>query len=841
MRAARTARKLTLTASALHRTQLTATVTPSAIRSSSSASSSSSIVTPATRPFSLSVRRCFSTDASKKDSDSTPNLSSADLDSLLREVQDGSGEDGKPLDMEALAAKMKEMGINMEAPTQTSGTGEEGAEFSTSESQTSSSPTPSKPVLEVKAKGAAEKLNFQAETRQLLDIVTHSIYTDHEVFLRELISNASDALEKLRYTRTSGDAGAETIAKDTALQIQINAHADEGILVITDTGIGMTREEMQENLGVIARSGSKAFVKDVLSGSKDSASNIIGQFGVGFYSVFMVASKVEVISQSARKDPSTGNAYAPHMWSSDGTGTYELSEIEPSSSLPVSGTSIKIYLKPEFKDFASSERIQEVVNKYSNFVAFPIELNGQKLNTIGAIWLESKDSVSHEQHLAFYRFIAPGMYDTPTYNLHFHVDAPLALHGLFYFPERHQEKYGMGRMEPGVSLYSRKVLIEGKSKKLLPEWLRFVRGVADSEDIPLNLSRESMQNSALLDKIGNILTRKILKFLEEEAKKDAKKYDKWYAEFGGFLKEGVCTEYRLASNIAALLRFESSATKDGERISLDDYLARMPPQQKSIYYLSTPSRQLAQSSPYYESFAAKNVEVLFLYENIDEFVMSSLGQYNKRNLVSIEKAEAGEDIAKMDDSADQSEEAKKKKEEAKKVAESRDTAELIAYMQTVLSDRCSSIRATTRLTHSPAAIFDHESAAVRRLMKFVDSQGTSGKGLPKQKLEVNPSHPIMKHLMTVKRSNPALASMIVEQIFDNCLIAADMLDQPRAMLERINKMMQETVTVVGGNTTSTKTETVTEGTQTQSEDKTDQSTSSGVTQEAEIVQEKASA
>ena len=729
------------------------------------------------------VGRFFSTSSSSSDSgaafttgssSSAPNSSStstltaeddAQFEEVLARMQAAAANGDKsaaPPNLEQLMEQMKAMGMDPSA----GGAAKPPAEEKDLEG-----------AYAVKAKGEAKTMSFQTETRQILDIVANSLYTDHEVFIRELISNASDALEKLRFLRTQGASGEADTIQTHPLGIQIQANEAQNLLVIQDNGIGMTAEELQSHLGVIARSGSKAFMKDLAAkgmGNKETG-NIIGQFGVGFYSAFMVSDKVEVISQSSKKDPATGKPYPAHLWTSDGLGTYTLQEIESTGE---TGTTIKMYLKPKYKEFASQHTISTVVQKYSNFVGFPITLNGEKLNTIGAIWLESKDKVTPEQHRDFYNFINPGVYNDPTYTLHFHMDAPVAIHGLFYFPSSHMEKYGMGRMESGASLYSRKVLIKSKSKELLPEWLRFVRGVADSEDIPLNISRENMQDSRLIQKIGQVITRKIIKYLEDEAKTNPEKYMKWYDEFGNFLKEGVCTEYKMSNDIARLLRFESSATKPGEKISLDEYVARMQPEQKGIYFLSANTRAFAETSPYFESFKSKKIEVLFLYQNIDEFVMNSLQQYNKRKLISLEKADAGELQTEAE-----------KKEGEKNSTVTAETADLIAYMNTVLADKVSSITVTTRLVNSPAAIFDHESAAVRRLMKFVDSQGTAAKGIPKQKLEINPNHPILKNILTVKSTNPDLSKLIVEQLFDNCLIAADMLDHPRSMLDRLNTIL----------------------------------------------------
>lgn len=621
-----------------------------------------------------------------------------------------------------------------------------------------------KTIPAAKPKGKGESLAFQTETKQILDIMANSLYTDQEVFLRELISNASDALEKARYLSSTNNNRLRD--PEVPLEIRVVTDPKNNQIIIQDTGIGMNKEELISHLGTIARSGSKAFVKELNSKGESSNNNIIGQFGVGFYSSFMVGEKVEVISQTANPDGSP----ISHVWTSDGSGSYEITEIEPVSR----GTTIKIHLREKCKEFSEVHTIEGIIKKYSNFVGFPIYLNDQRINTVGAVWLQSKDSVTEEQHQDFYRYIA-NAYDTPTYRLHFETDAPIAINALFYFPETHMEKYGMGRMETGAHLYCRKVLIKHKCKEILPEWLRFVKGVADSEDIPLNISRENMQDSKLIQKINSILTRKILRFLEDEARNNPEKFAKWYEEFGMFLKEGVCTDFRLKSDIARLLRFDSST---GRNTTLDEYVGRMPPTQKAIYYLCAPSRQFAESSPYYEILKKKNIEVLFCYQQIDEFVMQNLESHNKRKIVSIESGA----VELEDDSSQVSDE--QLNEQYK---------DLLSHINEVLKDRVQTVKASRRLTSTPAIIVDHESAAVRKLMKFVEQGNSSMRELSKQKLEINPTHSIFANLLSSKDSNPELSKLVIEQVYDNALIAADMLDNPRTMLTRINTILEATL------------------------------------------------
>jgi len=616
--------------------------------------------------------------------------------------------------------------------------------------------------------------DFQAETRQLLDIVTHSLYTDKEVFLRELISNASDALEKLRHLQATGE---QITDPEKPLEITITTNEVDKTLTIQDSGIGMTREEMAENLGTIARSGSRAFVKELKEKGGDSsqvdAAGIIGQFGVGFYSAFMVGSEVHVTSKAAKAD--AGN---PNVWKSQGEGSFSLTDLD--SNEADRGCKIVIQLRDGMEEYCKKSRVEEIIRKYSNFVNFPIILDGEVVNTIQAVWSQDKSSVTEDQYKEFYKFIA-NAYDDPLFTLHFRADAPLDVKSLFFFPSFHTEKFGMGRMEPGCSLYSRKVLIEHKSPDILPDWLRFVKGVVDSEDLPLSISREKAQDSGLIKKLGDVLTRKILRFLDEMLKKEPEKYkDHFFQEFGFFIKEGICQDPRYHEQMSKLLCFETAKGKENELYSLDDYVAQCPPEQQEIYYLCAPSRKMAESSPYFEIFKREGKDVFFLYSAIDDFVMTNLGSYQGRKLVTAESAglEFGKD---------------EEKQSEKEGALSKDMAqELCAWLKVELSEVVSDVKTTYRLGDSPAIITDHESGALRRMMRMVNQQTTGvAQFLPKQNLEINPNHEMMVRLNAMRQADPKIAKLVAEQMYDNALVAAGLMDDSRSMLPRLNKILTE--------------------------------------------------
>ena len=647
-----------------------------------------------------------------------------------------------------------------------------------------------------------DEMEFQAETRQLLDIVTHSLYTDKEVFLRELVSNASDALEKLRHLQVAGKLTSST--DDTPLEIRIETDEAANTLTITDTGVGMTRSEMVSNLGTIARSGSRAFVeemkmKEVAKDPTDFdpyGQGIIGKFGVGFYSGFMVADKVDVRSKSATVEDDDNKDEGPILWESTGTGKYSLSPLS-SNVRQDRGTSVVLHLKQDLVQYADETTVEKILKKYSNFVGFPIYLNGNRVNIIEAIWLQDPKSIDEKTHSDFYKYVSSS-YDEPLSTLHFRMDAPLDIKALLYIPSFHQEKYGMGRMDPGVSMYSRKVLVESKSPHILPEWCRFIKGVVDSEDLPLSISREKPQDSALVGKMRKALTRKIISHLSTMMRKETDTYkEEFYKEYSYFLKEGVCQDFDSQQALSKLLYFETSKGMTGELVSLDEYVSRCPPETKDIYYLFAPTRELALQSPYMEAFSKNKREVIFIYTAIDDFVMANLKTFEGRELLSADRSDV--DLPKSDDSNDTNEdgnEDKKKDDGTTTSGKSLSAAEatkFCAWFQTTLPSKVSKCKTTNRLSSSPAVIVDNESGALRRMMRIVETQdggsSTSGMPLPKQTVEINPDHEIIVGMNRLKDTDPVLALVLAEQIYDNCLVSAGLLDDGRSMIPRINDLM----------------------------------------------------
>ncbi len=607
-----------------------------------------------------------------------------------------------------------------------------------------------------------EQHSFQAEIQQLLSIVIHSLYTDREVFVRELVSNAADACEKLRFLQASG----QSPTGDNGPSIAITANEAESTLTIADTGIGMNRDELVQNLGTIAHSGTKAFLKALAEQQKPDT-RLIGQFGVGFYSAFMVAKQVTVVTRSQAAG-SEG-----WKWTSEGGNGYTL-ESAPDAT---PGTRITLSLKDEAKEFAQAGTLERIVKRYSNFVAFPLELDGKRVNTVQAIWARSKNEVKEEEYKEFYEYLAHDN-EAPKYRLHFTADAPIAIQALLFVPSRSLEMPGMVRQESEVHLYCRKVLIESKPKGLLPEWLRFVRGVVDSEDLPLNVSRERMQDSDLMRKLSKALTNRFLKHLAEEAEKDAAAYDGFYSEYHRFLKEGVLSDWENQAALAKLVRYESSATEAGKKTSMADYVKRMPEGQKDIYYLLAKDRAAAEASPYFEVFRARKFEVLFVDDPIDEFVMDRLREFDSKTITAAEKAEldvedASKDGALSDDEA----------------------TSLAGWLKLTLGEAVHEVRSSKRLVDSPVVALDSDkymTASMRRTLKSMGRDAMAGEDAAPD-LEINPRHPVIVKLNQLRQNDAALAGLVAEQLNDQARLASGRLEDPRAMLQRMNALLSKVV------------------------------------------------
>lgn len=590
------------------------------------------------------------------------------------------------------------------------------------------------------SKTETETREFHAEVRQLLDIVIHSLYTDREIFIRELISNASDALEKLRLTQLTEK---NVFEADLPLEINITTDETAKTITISDYGIGMTRAELTENLGTIAHSGTKAFLEKMKDGAKP---DVIGQFGVGFYSAYMAADRVEVFTHSWLED-------GEHLrWESDGASGYTIDEVEGQRR----GARVVVHLKDEHVEFAKTERVKGIIERYSNFVGFPVNLNGERVNTVEAIWLKSKSEVSEEQYKEFYQFTAHAM-DAPRYTMHFAADVPLAINALLFVPGENAERFGLGPQPPGVALYCRKVMIDQQPEGLLPEWLRFLRGVIDSEDLPLNISRESMQDSALVRKLNEVLSKRFLKFLDKQAKDDPEAYKEFYGRFSRFLKEGIVASPEHQELLAGLLRFSSSMTDGEETTSLSEYIDRMKEGQEEIYYLVGSSRSDIEKGPFFEGFKARGLEVAFFTEAVDDYVLEGLREFKGKKLVAANRA--GIELEDLP-------------EEGEALSE-KATKDLVAWLSSALDGRVAQVDAGKRLVNHPMVALlpeDAPNAQMRAMMAAM------GQDVPeaKAKLEINPRHPLIKKLADIQDSQRALADKVAKQLTDHALLSAGM-------------------------------------------------------------------
>ena len=608
------------------------------------------------------------------------------------------------------------------------------------------------------SEATTEKHVFQAEIQQLLDLVVHSLYTDREIFLRELISNASDAMEKLRHLE-----GTEKDIHDAGLPLQVEISADEeaGTLTIQDHGIGMDHDELVENLGTIAHSGTKSFL-EALKESGNSPENMIGQFGVGFYSAFMVAEEVQVFTRSWKKDAEG------LVWTSDGKSGYE---IEPAEGV-ARGVKIVLKLKEDQKEYAKEDRVKHLVETYSNFVGFPVMIGDKRINEVEALWLKNKSEISDEEYKSFYQFQAKA-FDEPQYRLHFSADAPIEINALIFVPSENPERMGMQKMDPAVALYCKKVLIDPEPKGLLPEWMRFLKGVIDSADLPLNISRETMQDSALVRKIGTVISKRVIKMLEKESSGDPDKYRAFYKKFDRFIKEGVATDFANREPLAKLLRFESSMTEDGQLTSLPDYLTRARDEQDSIYYIVGANREQIEASPYLEAFRKRGLEVIYFTDAVDEYVVDSLGEFEGKKLVSVSKGGVDLEDTELEGDALSEEE----------------TQALCDFLKNEFGDRVTKVEAGKRLVDSPVIALTPEDAMTPQMRAMMKAMDENFKDEVKVDLEINPRHELVKKLAEAKDSQPEVAALVDGQLLDNALMAAGLLEDARDTVSRMNQLM----------------------------------------------------
>ena len=616
-----------------------------------------------------------------------------------------------------------------------------------------------------------ETLEFQAEVRQLLGLMIHSLYSNKEIFLRELISNASDACDKLRFEALSNDA---LYDGDSELKIRVSFDKDKRTVSVSDNGIGMTREEVMENIGTIAKSGTRQFF-DSLTGDQSRDMELIGQFGVGFYSSFIVADEVTLITRRA------GAAVDEAVcWVSDGEGSYTLEAVEKQSR----GTEVVLHLREDEDEFLEAYRLRSIITKYSDHISLPIEMASmeegkedefESVNNASALWKCAKRDISDDEYKEFYKHVAHD-FGEPLVWSHNQVEGTQSYTTLLYIPKQAPFDLWDREHRHGIKLYVRRVFIMDDAENLMPQYLRFVRGLVDSDDLPLNVSREILQKNKFIDTIRAASVKKVLGLLENMVKNEAEKYAEFWAQFGRVMKEGPAEDFANRERIAKLLRFASThSDTDEQSVSLEDYISRMQPEQEKIYYVTADSFAAAKNSPHLEVFRKKSIEVLLLHDRVDEWMVSHLTEFDGKALVSVAKGEL--DLGKLGDEGEE-ESAKQVETEFK---------DLVTRIQDALTDDVKEVRISHRLTDSPSCLVleEHEMAVhLQQVMK------QAGHALPNTKpiLEVNPGHPLVVRLKDEQDQEKfsEWSHLLFEQAMLN---EGGQLEDPTAFVKRMNAIL----------------------------------------------------
>jgi len=613
-----------------------------------------------------------------------------------------------------------------------------------------------------KKSDAPQTYEFKAELKQLLHLIVHSLYTQPEIFMRELVSNASDALNKVRFMQLTDQ---NILDPQRELKIKIEVDSKKHSFAIEDTGVGMTHDELIENIGTVAKSGTLQYLEQIQKEGKKIDADIIGKFGVGFYSVFMVTDEVSVETCHASPD---SKAY---LWKSDGKGTFSISEI----IRPQRGTRISFTLKDEYKEFAEEYRVKSIIQKYSNFINFPIFIGKERVNSLEALWRKSKDELKEDELTEFYKFIAND-YDPPLGHLHLSLEGSVNFKALLFVPSKAPYDIFNEIREKSLHLYANRVFVQDNATELLPEYLRFIRGVVDTEDLPLNISRQVTQDSPVMVKIRNVLTTRILDLFENWTNNDTGKYEKFYKNFGHIFKLGVNTYFINKDKIIKLLRFETTSKSKGELTSLDNYISRMPESHKEIYYLTGESREIAERNPKLEYFRKHNLEVLLLVDPIDIFIIPSIYEYEKKKFQSIEKADL-----KLE---------KKDKAIEGEALEENLLKSLLTVFKETLGDKIEDVTASDRLVDSPATLVIGKEGLEPQVEKFMKMMNQEVK--PQKKiLEINPSHPLIKNLsrLNLGNSQDPLLRQSIMQIYESALLIDGNLENPTEFVSRMVEIL----------------------------------------------------
>lgn len=615
-----------------------------------------------------------------------------------------------------------------------------------------------------------EQFTFQAEVSRLLHLLSHSLYQNREIALRELVSNASDALDKFRHLMLTAGA-----AKDeTELAISITADDEAKVLEIADNGVGMTRQELIDNLGTIAHSGSLEYLSK-LSGDQKADLSLIGQFGVGFYSAFMLAEKVVVLSHSHAEEETW-------RWESDGTGSYA---VEPAGFDTPRGTKIRLHLREDAYEFLRKDRLRHVLTKYSTFVPHPIYVEGERINEQRPIWVEPKSQVTEEQYEKFYQYVSHHFEEKPLWHLHFSADSPFQFHAVLYCPPSNVELLGFGKAEHGLHLCAKRVLVQNDCRQLLPEYLRFLYGLVDSADLPLNVSREALQDNTVFRKIRKVLTKRVLDHLGKLTA-DTERYRTFIEQFGPILREGIATDFEHRDKIASLLRFRSTHDDEG-LTSLDEYLTRAGESCEQIRYAAGPELGTLRRSPNLEAFRKRGLEVLLLTDPIDEIALTTLGRYQGKTIVSVDSAEAK--LPPLKESDDDKGEADKPAAEPPAGFET-----VLRLFREALTDEVADVTKSDRLADSPVSLVSPEgTAGYSASLQKVLSMSNTGFEAPKRVLEVNPENPLVGRLaaLSANEQNHGFIRDCGRQLYTNALLLSGLSPDPQDLVSRTQQFMEE--------------------------------------------------
>lgn len=608
-----------------------------------------------------------------------------------------------------------------------------------------------------------KKYEFQSEVKQLLNILVYSLYKNKEVFLRELVSNAVDALNKVQFEILTNK---EAEDKDAELRIDISVNKTNNTLIIEDSGVGMDREELIENIGTIAHSGTMDFLKKLAEAKDKEQVDLIGKFGVGFYSSFMVAEKIHIYTKSFHKESPA------YLWKSRGDSNYTIAETVKKKR----GTRIEIFLKKGGKEFLDKSVIKNILAKYSKFVPFPVYIENEKIEAVEAIWTQPKSSLKKKDYIDFFKFFENTQEEPETY-LHLSSDAPVQFNAILYIPKTSIEQFGLFKIEPGVDLFSRKVLIQKGNKDIMPDYLRFVKGVIDSEDIPLNISRETIQNNIKIIKISKYILKKLIAHLKTMKEKDQEKYLSIWGNFHRNLKEGIASDFENKEKISPLLLFHSSKYPKKEYTDLNDYIERMEKNQKEIFYISGLDLETMEKNPALEAFKQKDLEVLYLDDPLDEFVIEHLREYKGKSFKLAESADI-----KID----------KKKEQDKDYLKG--VAGLVSYLKKTYGEKVVEVKVSNRLVDSPCLLVqaaDGPSVQMEKIFKMTNKDYKFAKKV----LEINPDNDLIKGMVRLHGQKPLSKELklLALQLLDNMLLREGVIEEIDDIVPRIQEIMLQAV------------------------------------------------